>query len=456
MQHNQFINEIMALIEAMESGEKIGGIKLARIIKRLTELEIEEGGPYSFEPNKGIASADVGLNLAVAIFLRMQDVDLPKLDDFLNQKLGKGHEFFNSELDGDTIQKLISKYKNGNVHPEKDGDTAIVYDQDEQRIMDLIRTKFDKRLEYFSPELRARASAALEKIIRGNRDKQMSLMAYYTKLALGRAGENIPVELIADIGLANIFFWTAFVIYDDFWDEDEAADPRLLPIANIFARHYIDFYTNISDDKEFRSFFNDLMDKLDAANAWEIDNCRTKIDGNIFHIPKALPEFGDYENKYRPASGHILASVAMFTQLDQGLKQGDWESIISYFKHYLIAMQLNDDAHDWEEDMSRGHISTVVALLLGDLQKKGWNKQSVDLSADLPEIRKIFWFDTMPKYIELVLSHTEESRRALRSISIIQNPKPLERIIDFTQNVAQLAKKESEDSDALLREYANI
>jgi hypothetical protein len=321
--------------------------------------------------------------------------------------------------------------------------------------MDMIRKKFAERFQAFSPALRERAKSTIEKTIHGNRDKQMSLMAYYTKISLGKSGETISDELVADIGLANIFFWAAFIIYDDFWDRDEAADPRLLPIANIFARHYIDFFIALPDDKEFRPFFHDLMDKLDGSNAWEIENCRTKVEGNIFYIPLNLPDFGDYENKYRPASGHILSSVAILTQFGKELKTEDWGNIVSYFKHYLIAMQLNDDAHDWEEDLQRGHLSTVVTLLLNDLKKSGWKKETIDLSIDLPEIKKTFWFVTMPQYVKKALSQTEASRKALGSISIIEDPEPLERIITTTENVARQAERESIDSAALLKEYAD-
>lgn len=455
-QSNQFISELLALISSVESGQPAGGIKLARIIKRLTEMEVAEGGPYSLKSDQ--EKLDLGLNLSIAYFLGLQDIRLPKLDEFLDKELREAKEPFRSEIDDLTISSLINKYralagKVGNDAPVKE---PIAYDENEQRILGMIREKFNKRFASFSPELRQSASAAIEKTIRSNRDKQMSLMAYYTKIALGKNGESIPDDLVADIGLANVFFWTAFVIYDDFWDQDEAADPRLLPIANIFARHYIDFFVGLSEDQEFRSFFHGLMDKLDASNAWEIENCRARVEKNIFHIPSKLPDFGDYEIKYRPASGHILSTVAILTKFGEGLKTADWGNIVSYFKHYLIAMQLNDDAHDWEEDMRRGHLSTVVTILLNDLRKNSWEEQTINLDKDIQEIRKTFWFITMPQYVKIVLAQTEASRKALYSISIVENPEPLERIIKATENVARQAEKEGADADAMLGEYREI
>jgi hypothetical protein len=97
MQHNQFTNDLLEFISSMESGESIGGIKLARTIKRLTEMEVDEGGPYSFEPKQG--ASDIGLNLSIACFLALQDIRLPKLDAFLEKKIPNASEPFDSVID---------------------------------------------------------------------------------------------------------------------------------------------------------------------------------------------------------------------------------------------------------------------------------------------------------------------------------------------------------------------
>lgn len=257
MHYNQFINDILLYISEEESGGKIGGIQLAQAIREITEFEIEEGGPYSFEPQCGLMSADIGLNLAIACFLALQDVRLPKLDAYIKEQLAQEPDSFTSILDDKTIIELVTKYENANYAAKENlarPQRQITYDQEEQRMMDAILKRFDERFASFYPKLRERAKGAIKKTIKGNRDKQMSLMAYYTKIALGKAGENIEDDLIADLGLANIFFWTAFIIYDDFWDRDEAADPHLLPIANIFSRYYIDFYTNLADGKNLGHF----------------------------------------------------------------------------------------------------------------------------------------------------------------------------------------------------------
>jgi len=446
------IKDLRVAVDHLESGERLSGDRLAVIVYEITSFEIEEGGPYATKKAGKIADADFGLNMLIAYFLLLCEVELPKLDAFLEKHLAAPTSTILSEED---LSVLVTKWKERRkIKGGQEGKTANIYDSDEQRIIDLIWEKFEGRFASFAPELRNRARKAVEKTIRGNPDKQMSLMAHYVKQAFGKKGEEISNDMVAEMGLANIFFWTAFIIYDDFWDEDETADPKLLPIANIFTRHYTDFFdTLLKENSGFRKFFHALMDNLDSANAWETEYCRTKVEGSIFYIPETPLDYGDYEKKYRPASGHILGTVAEFVMQGYALETPAMDGLVQYFRNYLIAMQLNDDAHDWEEDMARGHLSTVVVLLLGDLKDAGWNKPTIDLVDDLPELKKVFWFTTLPKYVKAVRLHAAKARHALESLDMLSDPAPLLRFVTITENVALKAEKEHTDSEAFLGVY---
>ncbi len=417
----------------------INGSALAIITRRLTEIEEKEGGPYRSPDGKINPTA----NAAIAKFLSLFEVELPSLKIFTEQARDT---YGLPETEAMKIAKSLRGAKD-----EKPAINASVFSEEESKIMEIIYNKFDERMTLFPQDLRVVAKEAIDKTIQGNQDKQMSLMSFYTKQALGKKGEQISDDVVAELGLANILFWTAFIIYDDFWDEDEEAQPKKLPVANIFARHYIDYFTNLlPSDSGFPSFFQQTMDNLDAANFWETQDCRTKVEGLTFHIPKNLPDYADYENKFRPASGHILGPVSMLMMLGYKIDSPEIRNFMDYFRHYLIAMQINDDAHDWEEDMGRGHISTVVDLLLRDFERKDG---VIDLEKDLPELKKIFWFKTIKKAAGIAISHTEKSRQALKSVNIFKDIKPLERIINITENVAKKALKEQVDSINFLETY---
>lgn len=325
------------------------------------------------------------------------------------------------------------------------------FSEKEKSILCLTLELAEKRFKDLPHEVAEIALNKIKKTIKDNKDKQMSLMAYCTKEALGKNGYKINDQMLAEINLANIFFWTAFVIYDDFWDEDEARDPKLLPIANLYARHYNEYFSSLfPKEVMFNTFFHKLMDKLDTANTWENIHCRAKIVGSKLIIPENLPDYGNYELKFYPSSGHILGSAALFCFLGH---YNEVKPLITYFKHYLIAMQINDDVHDLEEDLKRGHLSTAITLVINDFREKYPQKKEIDLNNDLEEIKQIFWFKTVKKASEIAIYHTRKSREALRSITVIENYAPLEHYINIVENVAKNTLNEQEKSIDFLKTF---
>lgn len=323
---------------------------------------------------------------------------------------------------------------------------------DEEKIYNLIIKIAQQRFSSLSGKIKDYAMEEIKKVIKGNPDKQMTFMSYYFKKALGKKGERISTEMVAKLGLANIFFWTAFIIYDDFIDEE--GDPKIISTANLYARDFTTlFNTLFSPKSDFNRFFRKLMDKLDEANTWEAVNCRAKVNGTKIEIPQNIPDYGNYEVAYQPASAHILGPVEMLFYLGYKENSPEVQNLISYFKNYLIAMQLNDDMHDWEEDLRRGHLSTVVVMLLKDYKEAKPDKREIDMEKDLAELQKIFWFKTIVKAAEITVQHTEKSRQALESMTILEDLSPLERFIEITEGAAKKALREQKATSDFLKTY---
>lgn len=443
MNIDTFSKQLLAYVEAEEA---LQGDEVALLLNELTAREVEEGGPYHNE--EGVHEIDSGLNLAIACVLFGLGVSLPKLNAYVETALAAGEH--GTVYDEATFATLLACYQRG--VKEEPTATPTTRSAEEQAMMERILAVFDQRFVSFEHEVLERARAVIEKTIRGNSDQQMSLMAYFTRAALKEGEEAIPDETIALMGLANIFFWTAFIIYDDFWDEDEAADPKLLPIANTFARHYVDYFSNLlPEETGFRAWFESTMDALDGANAWETEYCRARVVGSTFHIPERLPEYGAYERKFLPAAGHLAGPVGLMVMQGYAIDSPEVVAFTNYARHYLIAMQLNDDAHDWEEDMARGHLSTVVALMLEDWKKTHEENSTIDLVADLPELKKLFWFTTIPRYSAQALEHSQKAEQALASLqNVFADPQPLAQFPQKTAAIAAKAKQDHGDVDKLL------
>jgi geranylgeranyl pyrophosphate synthase len=193
------------------------------------------------------------------------------------------------------------------------------------------------------------------------------------------------------------------------------------------------------------------MDKLDSANTWETLHCRTKVREDIFYIPQRLTDYKDYTKKFEPASGHILGCISLMLILKYKINGPEINNLISYFKNYLIAMQINDDAHDLQEDLKRGHLSTVVVMFLRDWQKKYPNQKTINLKNDSEKIQQLFWFTTVKKSCRLTISYTTKARQSLADMHFLENPQYLEKFINISEKVAREADFEQRKSQDLLK-----
>jgi len=387
------------------------------------------------------------LNLKYEIDIKEIIDDIENNQDDLNNQFQIFQDFKSTpDVNFSFYLELTSKYKQRNKE--------LSQAKEEEKVLDKIIELAENNFKYLSPDFAKISIEQIQKTIARNKDKQMSLMAYYTKKALGEKGRNINDELVIEMGLMNVFFWTAFIIYDDFWDEDEDADPKVLPSANFYTRKYINFFiSSTPENKKFINFFHKLMDKLDEANAWEVSHCRAKIIGSKFIIPDSIPNYNDYEYKFNPSSGHILGPIALMAKIGYDLDSPEIQNFIAYFRNYLIAMQINDDAHDWEEDIKRGHLSTVVVMMLNSWKVNFPDKKEIDLITDLEKLQEIFWFEIITKASETALTYTKKSREALKKISFIEDYEPLEYFININERMAQKAIIEQKRSIEFLNEF---
>jgi hypothetical protein len=392
--------------------------------------------------------------LSISLLNLKYEIDIKKIiDDIENNQESLNNQFqifqgFKStpDINFNFYIELISKYEQRNKE--------LVQAKEEKEVLGKIIELAKNNFKNLSLDFAEISIEQIQKTITRNNDKQMSLMAYYTKKAFGKKGRNINDELVIEMGLMNVFFWTAFIIYDDFWDEDEDANPKVLPSANFYTRKYINFFiSSTPENKKFINFFHNLMDKLDEANAWEVSHCRAKIIDSKFIIPESIPNYNDYEYKFNPSSGHILGPIALMSKIGYDLDSPEIQNFIAYFRNYLIAMQINDDAHDWEEDIKRGHLSTVVVMLLNSWKNNFPEKKEIDLIADLEKLQEIFWYEVITKASETALIYTKKSREALKKISIIEDYEPLEYFININERMAQKAIIEQKRSIEFLNEF---
>ena len=291
---------------------------------------------------------------------------------------------------------------------------------EEVAMLNKINTLHDAKTTNLGKEMKLAMQRTMQQTEISNTDKQMLLMPYYIRELLKNRNMSLSDDKIAEHCLHNIYFWNAFIIYDDFWDEDEKAAPQNLPIANFFHRNYISYCEKaFRDNRQLSSMFNEWMSKMEEANHREISCFRTIAKGEKLSIPKEVPEYGDYTIKFWPSSGHAIISLAALVEMGYTPTSSVFSCIKEYFIHYLVARQISDDLHDWKEDLDRGNLSIVTTEIIRLWKNSFPEEKEINLKRDYIMLTNYFWRAT-EKICNIALSHLEKANKALSSIDTIK------------------------------------
>jgi len=348
--------------------------------------------------------------------------------------------------------EALGKYLTKINQPATVSNRATETDIKQEKIYQKIIKIAEQRFSDFEDELKKPALNMLSRIIEKDKDKQVVLLPYFFKSALGKKGKKINEQTVMELGLANLFGWTAYTIYDDFLDEE--GDPRLLSLANICLRELTMIFKSVlPKNKKFQDFWQKTLDAIDAANAWETTSCRLKANQSNFIIPSPLPDFGDYSKLAERSIGHSLGPAAILFSL--GLKEDSLEikNLSAFFCHYIIARQLNDDAHDWEDDLKKGQASAAVSLTIKKWQEKHPAKKEIDIKGDLLELQQIFWHEVIVEMCHEIKKRIGLARECLEKNAIIQKPSKFLEILEPIEGSADQALQEQKETVEFLRTY---
>lgn len=258
-----------------------------------------------------------------------------------------------------------------------------------------------------NPELNATTMTVLDNMLARDNDKQIVLLPYMTEKVFRL---NVDPAVLQRLAMTSLWGWMAYAIYDDFLDGE--GQPQMLPTANVALRRVVSILAvTMPDSQAFQTEVVSILDKLDGANAWEITHCRGVIKHGRLHIDR-LPDYGDYWQLAERSLGHTIAGLGVLYAAQSEKKTVQF--LRQFFHHYLIARQLNDDAHDWQQDLSRAHVNAVGARILGKWQAAaGSLKQGIDLRKQAENLNLIMWEQVVQEVVQDVDTHIAKARQAL-------------------------------------------
>ncbi|MDR3582683.1 MAG: class 1 isoprenoid biosynthesis enzyme [Candidatus Pacebacteria bacterium] len=236
---------------------------------------------------------------------------------------------------------------------------------------------------------------------------------------LNRKTLAIPEDTARSLALAGLYGWLAYDIYDDFLDGE--GQPSLLPAANYFLRKLSRIYARLAEQfpaTPLAALFDTTMDTLDGANEWEVAHCAIPASDTL-RLPDPLPSYGDHDNLADRSMGYAAGPLAELLLAGYLQDSVEYRAVESLFRHYLIARQLHDDAHDWEEDLLRGRINGVAAILVGEYRVRFPECSRPAIANIIKPLRTFFWKETLDRTVTLIRAHIEKARCARDSCTLL-------------------------------------
>lgn len=254
-----------------------------------------------------------------------------------------------------------------------------------------------------------------------------------------------------ELGLANLYGWIAYTLFDDLLDGER--DTNILPIATFTLRALVATITNLDYlQADFLPLFHQLLDDMEAATYWEAEQARVSPESaeDILEAANITYSFDHYVNR---SLGHIVTPLAVLSAIgyatdSQPIKQ--WQL---FFRHYLAARQLNDDAHDWLVDLKAGRLNPVnIALITHYVKIHGKNKPP-RLPILYRELEKLFWHDQLAKTSALILDHVKQAKQALTNCSFMTDTAPFVTLLEQPEAAAQQALRQQQQASDFLKTY---
>ena len=254
--------------------------------------------------------------------------------------------------------------------------------------------------------------------------------------------QTIDDSMLHQCSLINVYGWCAYLIYDDIIDRELL--PDYLPAANVFCREMDRLLCKlVYGDPGLTSLYLDVMNGIENANCWELQECR--------FYPKigwgSIPAFDDVKSLSERSLGHALSSLVLLQRYGSNSSKGDIPAFVDFFRYYLAAKQMNDDAHDWVDDLKRGQFNSVGAMVVdGYLKTLSKQKQFCRLSSVRQKhLETFFWKEMVDSYCKKVTRLLDCANSHLKNVKSFHNCVLFDQLLKKEADIVDQALKERDD-----------
>lgn len=401
----------LALAQTVRQGKKPGGALLARLAQRLIQAEVKPGGPYYGASH----SPDFFTNLAIAYLFVCLQQPLPGLTAFID---AERHRTKHSAR----TRQLLKDYDARLLQPTSPRTTAKLTSY----------AQATRRLSTLEEPLKTQALRFLLRIEEADKSGEIALLPtmFYHSLV-----SPFSFPPLATLGELNVYTWLAYTIYDHVLDGEPLTDH--LPVANTALRLVLSGYRRVfPPGHSFHQKVDNVFTAMDTANSWEARHCRFKIKDTAITID-SLPAYGRCNLLAQRSYAHVLGPLAL-VHLSSPSPDAV-ESIEKGLSHYLIARQLNDDLHDWQQDMRAGQASAVVTYILKQCKVKPGD---YTIDSLITRMQANFWNHSMEAIAANICRHVDISRKHLLKSGLMNKSGEFFALLTHLEDIARQSSKE--------------
>lgn len=283
-----------------------------------------------------------------------------------------------------------------------------------QRLHKAVLHTVKSELGRLNGDLRQQSLHFMNRLVEHDTNHEIVLLPCFFIQSLPRQPMLKHTQLLS-LCAANLYGWMAYTIYDDFLDDE--GQPVLLSTANVALRGSLSHFRRAMPQPAFQQIVAQTFDAIDAANTWEVTHCRLKKSNGIITL-ESLPPYARRMQLAERSLGHTLTPLAILIAGGELPQSRAGRGLQRALRQYLIARQISDDLHDWEQDFRAGHVSFVVAAILRDLRIRPGDYVIDKL---VNRMQKKFWNKTLPVLCDVVLEHVAASRAQIPPMLLSDN-----------------------------------
>ncbi len=303
-----------------------------------------------------------------------------------------------------------------------------------------------KTCEIIPRHLQGKLLPVVHTLVEHDARSEIILVPYYFHhtLVVNSTGRT-PSVFVENLACANILGWVGYTLLDDAYDDEESfthvpsihyavTQTRVLLLESAFTEHARNYIHRTLADT------HDTLEK-------ERRERRCSIEDHAFLIPKHLEPLQTHTSLHKKSFGHALGPLLILLHTGYEHHSPEFTATEHFFRTYLTARQLNDDAHDVCTDLERGHISSTVAMLLMQFTQEHPERHTIHTVNDMPLLKQLFWTKCIGRLSKDILALCENARNHLAMIPL-NDPTYF---ISLIEPLEHAARKALSERDATLR-----